>query len=280
MGEEPKISMLIADVDGTLLTKKKILTERAQAAVRALHRSGISFAITSARPPLGMAMLVEPLALTTPIAGFNGGVFAKPNMAIIEEHPLAPDAARQAVQRIIEHRMDVWVYSDTEWFVRDLQGPHVAHEQSTVQFSPTAVDDFGPALDRAVKIVGVSDDYGLVARCETDLREALGAKASATRSQSYYVDVTNPLANKGAVVEALSKFLNIPTEEIATIGDMQNDVLMFHKSGFSIAMGNAAPEIKREAQAVTDSCDDDGFAKAIEKYIIKPADAENKRQAG
>ena len=271
MVEESKISMVIADVDGTLLTKKKILTERARAAVRELHRSGITFAITSARPPLGMAMLVEPLAITTPIAGFNGGVFAKPNMTIIEEHPLAPDAARRTVELILEYRMDVWVYSDKEWFVRDLQGSHVAHEQSAVQFSPTAVDDFGPALERAVKIVGVSDDYGLVARCEMDVQELLGAKASATRSQSYYVDVTNPLANKGAVVDALSKFLTIPTGEIATIGDMQNDVLMFHKSGFSIAMGNAASEIKQEAHAITDSCDDDGFAKAMEKYIIKPA---------
>ena len=271
MGEEPKISMVIADVDGTLLTKNKILTERARAAVRELHRSGITFAITSARPPLGMAMLIEPLALTTPIAGFNGGVFARPNMTIIEEHPLAPDAARRTVELILEYRMDVWVYSDKKWFVRDLQGSHVAHEQSAVQFSPTALDDFGPVLERAVKIVGVSDDYGLVARCEMDVQEVLGAKASATRSQSYYVDVTNPLANKGAVVDALSKFLTIPAEEIATIGDMQNDVLMFHKSGFSIAMGNAASEIKQEAQAITDSCDDDGFAKAMEKYVIRPA---------
>ena len=70
-----KISLLLADVDGTLVTSEKILTERARKAVHGLHRAGIRFAITSGRPPRGMAMLVEPLALDTPIAGFNGGVF-------------------------------------------------------------------------------------------------------------------------------------------------------------------------------------------------------------
>jgi HAD superfamily hydrolase (TIGR01484 family) len=86
----PKISLLLADVDGTLVTEDKILTERAQAAVAALPARGIRFAITSGRPPRGMAMLIKPLALTTPIAGFNGGVFARPDLSVIETRALAP----------------------------------------------------------------------------------------------------------------------------------------------------------------------------------------------
>ena len=80
-----KISLLLADVDGTLITHEKILTERARDAVHRLRRAGIRFAITSGRPPRGMAMLVKPLALDTPIAGFNGGVFVQPDLSIIEE---------------------------------------------------------------------------------------------------------------------------------------------------------------------------------------------------
>ena len=72
------ISLLIADVDGTLVTEDKVLTERARAAVHRLHEAGVGFAITSGRPPRGMAMLIEPLALDTPIAGFNGGVYVEP----------------------------------------------------------------------------------------------------------------------------------------------------------------------------------------------------------
>jgi HAD superfamily hydrolase (TIGR01484 family) len=194
-----KISLFIADVDGSLVNEDKVLTPRAQSAVKALNAAGIAFAITSGRPPRGMAMLFEPLALRTPIAGFNGGIFIKPDMTIIEEHLLPPDAAKRAMKLILDHRMDVWVYSGNDWFVRDPKAAHVAREQWTVKFPPTVVDDFGGVLDRAVKIVGVSDDFDLVAWCEKDAPGALGAQVSAARSQRYYLDVTHPNANKGTV---------------------------------------------------------------------------------
>jgi 6-phosphogluconolactonase len=102
-----KISLFIVDVDGSLVNEDKVLTPRAQSAVKALNAAGIAFAITSGRPPRGMAMPFEPLDLRTPIAGFNGGIFIKPDMTIIEEHLLPPDAAKRAVKLILNHRMDV-----------------------------------------------------------------------------------------------------------------------------------------------------------------------------
>jgi Cof subfamily protein (haloacid dehalogenase superfamily) len=263
-----KISLVLADVDGTLVTEEKILTLRAQAAVKALQSAGIAFAITSGRPPRGMAMLIDPLALRTPIAGFNGGIFVKPDMTVMEEHVLAADAAERAIEVLLRNNMDVWVYSGNDWLVRDPNAPHVAREEWTVKFAPTIVANFEGVLARAVKIVGISDDHGLVARCERDVQDALGATASAARSQPYYLDVTHPDANKGAVVTALSKFLTLPTGEIATIGDMPNDVLMFRKSGLSIAMGNASPDVQAQADQVTDSYNNEGFAKAIERFVL------------
>ena len=91
------------------------------------------------------------------------------------------------------------------------------------------------------------------------------------RSQPYYLDVTNKDANKGAVVEYLSRHLGVPAQEIATIGDQPNDVLMFKRSGFSIAMGNASDEVKAQAAAVTDSYNNEGFAKAMESFILGSA---------
>jgi Cof subfamily protein (haloacid dehalogenase superfamily) len=263
-----KISLVLADVDGTLVTEEKVLTSRAEAAVRALQDAGIGFAITSGRPPRGMAMLIDPLALRTPVAAFNGGIFVKPDMTIMEAHVLAADAANRAVEVILRHHMDVWVYSGNDWLVRDPNAPHVAREKWTVKFAPTVVESFEAALTRAVKIVGVSDDTDLVARCEKDAQDALGAKASAARSQPYYLDVTHPDANKGTVVTTLSKLLSVPTSEIATIGDMPNDVLMFRKSGLSIAMGNANTDVQAKADLVTESYNDEGFAKAIERFIL------------
>ena len=264
------IRLVIADVDGTLVTSEKLLTARARAAVAALRAADITFAITSGRPPRGMAMLIEPLALETPVAGFNGGIFARPDMTILEQHVLAPDVAKRAREVILDHGMDLWVYRGQEWLIRDPTAPHVAREEWTVKFAPTVVADFEPSLDAAAKIVGVSSDPELVARCEKEARRVLGAAASAARSQPYYLDVTHPDANKGTVVDTLSRSFSIPLAQIASIGDMPNDVLMFRRTGVSIAMGNAGPDVQAAADLVTDSYDDEGFAKAMERFILDP----------
>jgi len=263
-----RLSLLIADVDGTLLDESKVLTERAAAAVRALRQKGIRFAVTSGRPPRGMAMMVDPLAIDTMIAGFNGGVFVRPDLLIVAEKTLSRTAAEAAAEIIIERGLDVWVYAGNDWLIRDKQAPHVAREAWTVKFDPTVTHDLASVFDRAAKIVGVSDDHGRVAACEAALQARLGAHASAARSQPYYVDVTHPEANKGFVAKLVSRDLAIPPDEVATIGDMPNDVLMFRNSGFSIAMGNASAEVQAQADVVTASCNDDGFAKAVERYLL------------
>jgi Cof subfamily protein (haloacid dehalogenase superfamily) len=268
MTRSGKISLLLADVDGTLVTHDKVLTERAQKAVRRLHEAGIRFAITSGRPPKGMAMLIGPLRLDTPIAGFNGGMFVRPDLTVMEERTLAPDVAAHAIDLILDHGLDVWVYAGNDWLVRDPKAPHVDREAWTVKFPPKVVKGFDGALNKVVKIVGISDDLDLVKRCEADAQARLGDGATAARSQPYYLDVTHHDANKGFVADYLSRALGIPPAEIATIGDQPNDVLMFRRSGFSIAMGNASDDVKRRASATTDSYDDEGFAKAVERLIL------------
>jgi Cof subfamily protein (haloacid dehalogenase superfamily) len=263
-----KISLLVADVDGTLVTHEKVLTDRAIAAVAAMNAAGVRFAITSGRPPKGMAMLIDPLRIVTPIAGFNGGLFVNPDLSSIEERVLPGAVARDVVAMILDHKLDAWLYAGNEWLVHWRDAPHVAREQKTVRFEPTVVKDFGAKIDRAVKIVGVSDDHDRIASCARKVRERFGTKVSAALSQPYYLDVTHPKANKGCVIDYLAETLAIPQSEIATIGDMLNDVDMFKKSGFAIAMGNASHDVKDEADAVTADCDHEGFAEAVEKFII------------
>jgi Cof subfamily protein (haloacid dehalogenase superfamily) len=272
MAEKRKISLVLADVDGTLVTEDKILTERARKAVIALQEAGIRFAITSGRPPLGMAMLFDVLDIETPIAGFNGGLFVERDLTILEEKTVPADVARQAIDLMRAHGLDTWVYSGNDWLITKAIAPHVAREAWTVKFQPKVVADVREHLQQVAKVVGVSDDLEKVQRCEAEAQAAFGQRATATRSQPYYLDVTNKNANKGAVVEYLSQHVGVPEAEIATIGDQQNDVLMFKRSGFSIAMGNASDEVKAQAIAVTDSYNNEGFAKAMESFILGRAE--------
>jgi Cof subfamily protein (haloacid dehalogenase superfamily) len=268
-----RISLLIADVDGSLVTQEKLVTARARAAVQSLRAAGIAFAITSGRPPRGMAMLIEPLGLTTPVAAFNGGMFVKPDLiTVLDQLTLPKDVAEDVVARLLSAGLDVWVYRGSDWFIRDRDAPHVEREQETVQFAPTVISDLKDVLDGAVKIVGIGDELELVARCEADLRRSVGNHASAARSQPYYLDVTHPAANKGMVVRNLSRMLDVPLAQIATIGDMPNDVLMFALAGLSIAMGNASPDVQRTARRVTTSNEEEGFANAVAWFVLGTSD--------
>ena len=262
------IRLLLADVDGTLVTQDKILTERAIAAVKKLKESGVIFAVTSGRPPRGMSMLIEPLELTTPIAAFNGGVFVRPDMSVIEQHTIPDEVTPAAIDLLEGQGVDVWVYRGADWFIRDANAPHVSREGRTVKFDPTLVANFGSVSDSVAKIVAVDDDYDKVQKAVEAARAEFGDHVSAARSQPYYGDITNPQANKGGVVKYLTKTLGIPPEEIATIGDQPNDVLMFAHSGLSIAMGNASHEVQEAARRVTTSNEDEGFANAVEKFIL------------
>ena len=263
-----KIRLVLADVDGTLVTKDKILTDRARKAVQGLHDRNILFAITSGRPPLGMKMVIDPLKLDTPVAGFNGGVFTKPDLTVISSLTLAPEIARQTLDLIRQHQLVAWLYTANDWFVPDPKGPHVDREAWTVKFPPKVLADFQGHLDQAVKIVGVSDDLKAIDACAAECQKALKGHASAQKSQPYYLDVTHPQANKGTVAEYLARQYQLDLEEIATLGDMPNDVLMFEKTGLSIAMGQASDEVKAQANFVTASYEEEGFAKALEEHFL------------
>ena len=270
MSGQRDIRLLLADVDGTLVTQNKLLTDQTVAVAQDLREAGITLAITSGRPPRGMSMLIAPLKLIGAIAGFNGGVFVDPDLSVIESHVLDFATAKETLRLILDQGLDAWVYTEKEWLIRDGNAPHVAREAWTVKFDAKVVASFTDAhLANAVKIVGVSDDLDRVAACEKLAQKKLGSNASAARSQPYYLDVTHPQANKGAVALTLAKMNNISPQQIATIGDMPNDVLMFRNSGLSIAMGNASDEVKSQASVVTDSNQDEGFAKAVRKFILK-----------
>ena len=262
------IRLLISDVDGTLVTKDKVLTPAAVAAVRSLAAADIDFALTSARPPRGMRMLVEPLGLQLPLAGFNGGLIVDPHFNVIESHPIDPKAAEEGARLMQDSGLDLWVYTQDEWIVSDINGFHVEREAWIIKMDPVARGCTPDDYAQAFKIVGVSQDAAKIAAAQKLVTDKLGDTVSASSSEPQFVDITSPQANKGAVVHALARRLDLPTSQIATIGDMPNDVLMFAQSGFSIAMGNASDEVKAKASVVTDSNEEDGFAIAVRRFIL------------
>ena len=267
----PSIRLMLADVDGTLVTQDKILTDRAIAAVHRLRDADILFAITSGRPPRGMAMLVEPLDLQTPIAAFNGGLLVDRDMTVIEQRVVPEHLVRPIAALMASFDLSVWLYRGADWYVPDPKGPHVDREAWTVKFEPKVMTSIEGLTDDMAKIVGVSDDHDAVSKASAATHERFGDHVTAAASQPYYLDVTHPDANKGAVARFLAQKYKLSTDEIATIGDMPNDVLMFAHSGLSIAMGNADAQVQRAARRVTETNEKEGFADAVERFVLPRA---------
>jgi Cof subfamily protein (haloacid dehalogenase superfamily) len=267
-----RIALVVSDVDGTLLTHDKTLTDGAKAAVQRLHRAGIGFTITSSRPTIGMRFLIEPLAVTLPVGAFNGSCIVDPQLKPIEQHFISPDAVERSLDVFGKFGIDTWLFTSDLWLIRRPDGAYVSHEVLAIKADPTVVEDFTPYLAQTCKIVGADPDAALLQRCEIAMQRALGMQATAVRSQSYYLDITAPGYDKGTFVRAAAKRLGLSTDAVATIGDMENDLPMFRTSGRSIAMGNASDKVKQHATHVTASNEDEGFAKAID-MILKENEA-------
>ena len=152
-----KISIVLADVDGTLVDSQKRITQRAKAAIQKLSDAGIKFAVTSGRPPRGMTMIADQVKLSAPIAAFNGGMLVDPGtMKVLTQQTLDDETARAVIERIDGYGLDVWVYAGVDWYLRNINAPHREKEERTVQFAPIEVKDFGAAFKQGVaKVVGV-----------------------------------------------------------------------------------------------------------------------------
>ena len=264
----PGVALVVSDVDGTLLDPEKNLNPGAPAAVQRLRQAGIRFTIASARPPRLTHPLLRDLHVSGPSACFNGALLIDPDLNVLHQLPMTSAGAQTVADYIRKSGLDLWVYTDTDWYVSNPSGPHVQHQEKLMQGKATPLLSNDMSQFGVLKLVGVSDDYDAVKRAQLELDHLCGAAISATCSSDYYLDVTHADANKGTVILMLSKMLNIPTEQIATIGDMPTDVLMFRQSGVSIAMGNATGEVKTQATYVTKSNREDGFAYAVEHFIL------------
>jgi Cof subfamily protein (haloacid dehalogenase superfamily) len=265
-----RIKLVITDVDGTLVTTEKALRPSAVAAVRKLHDRGIGFTFCSSRPPFGLTTMRDALAVALPFGGYNGGSIVEPDLTVIEQVTIPPATAKRAVDLFHANGISTWVFVGNEWVILDRQGDHVDHEIHTIDVPPTVVAEYEDKHFNAVgKIVGASNNHDLVAKVEKIMQQELGHSAHAARSQAYYCDVIAPGISKGRIVALLGERLGLVRDEIAVLGDMDNDLDMFAEAGFPIAMGNAPDNVKRAAKGVAPATnDEDGWAGAIERYVL------------
>lgn len=262
------VRLVISDVDGTLVRRDKSLSDGVVAAVRRLTRAGVPVSLISARPPSGMLWIAERLGLAGPIGAFNGGTIIEPDGKLVSAARLAPQVAKRALELISSPEVITWLFSDGCWHAARLDEIHTASERTSARQEPIVCEDFSGLLGAVDKIVAVSDDHDMLADLEGKVASALGRDATVMRSQLYYLDITAPAANKGDGVAALASAAGVDLSDVVVIGDQRNDMAMFARAGFSIAMAQGPEEVRKAANCVTGSNDEDGVARAIDRIIL------------
>lgn len=265
------IKLMLSDMDGTLLLPDHTLSPGVIAAVAQLQKAGVHFSLASARPPKAMRKQVEQLGIDVPTMAFNGGNLCDVDGTVLQRHCVEPAAVHTALKLFAEQPVTIWVFADDHWLARDRSGAYFDTELHALGYGPTLVEDFAPYLERIDKIVATTDDFQLLIDLEKQLLPLIEGQALASRSQQYYLDVTALAANKGDALASLAEYLHIPLAQTAAIGDGANDVPMFKRAGFAVAMGQAHPDVQRQADAVTDSNADDGVVRAIQEFILPRA---------
>lgn len=262
------IGLFISDIDGTLVRSDKSLAPATVAAVKSLTEAGMPMSLISARPPSGILCIARELGLAGPFGAFNGGTLFDRDGAVTAHCCLEQDVAEAIVGLVVEAGITCWVFAEGQWFSNDAADPHTGREVKSAGIDPTPVSDFRGRLARVDKIVGVSDDHGVIARLESEAAALTGARATVARSQPYYLDITAAGADKGHGIARLAAAFAVPLDGVAVIGDQMNDLPMFARAGVSIAMGQASDTVKSQAMYSTVSADEDGVAAAIARYVL------------
>lgn len=265
------IQLVLSDMDGTLLMPDHSLSPAVIEAVAQLRAAGVKFTLASSRPPRAMRQQIEALGIDLPTAAFNGGVLINADGSELQSHWVDREAVDICLALFAEHDLDVWVFADDQWLARDRKAEYFPKELHALGYEPLIVEDFTPYLDRVHKMVATSGNFQLLIDLEQQLQAPLHGKAIAARSQRYYLDITAVLANKGEALATLAERLGIELANTAVLGDGGNDVAMFKRAGFSVAMGQGEQVVREQADAVTASNAEDGVAQAIHQLIMPRA---------
>lgn len=272
-----KPKLVFTDVDGTLLLPDGTLSDRTKQVVRRLHEEKIPFILVSARSPQEMFALYRELELVSPVVGYNGGIIYKMgrdgSLDILVEYVLEREELVRMYDVIKEEfpELNINLYSGTNWFA-ERQDQWLQMEIDLVKITPEyrELDELIESNIPIHKIMLIGE-IETILKAENTLKSLDRITSSIHRSNPNYLEITNQQATKLNGLKTVLKhfFPDIKPEEVMALGDGPNDWDMLSYVGFGVVMGNAPEEMKVSAKYVTGTNAEDGFAQAVEKFILE-----------
>lgn len=273
--EENMYQMVVTDLDGTLLNSKKQISDRNETAIRNLQRKGVMVAAATGRLDVMTKPYLNQLKVIDVVIGCDGAVIRDVSTGTrISGIPLAESICLQAFE-VLKHRgLPYYVFSEDELVGDDPENERlVIHRKFNRRLDAEdripirIVKDLEEYVKhtQVYKIVASHEDKRFLDDAANELNIIEGL--SAVRSGPRVLALKAKGISKASALKQLVNEWGIPLEKVAAFGDEVNDIDMLKAAGLGIAMGNADPEVKRYADCVTLSNDEDGVAVKIEELF-------------
>lgn len=262
-----KYKLIAVDIDGTLLNSKGELTQRTRDAIHKAWKDGIVFTISTGRPIQGVMPLVEEIGLDIPLITYNGSmVLTATTREVIYQRVMEAHAVRDVYKLGISWDVTMLVWSNNRLYTNRVD--ELSEKYSSLTNTPLELIESLEELEEEItKILW----YDEVERINEMLASIPGVFQNESvvyhTSRPYFLEFVDKGASKAIAIEVLSQNYQIEREQVIAIGDSYNDESMLEYAGLGVAMGNAPEDIKAIADVITASCDEDGVAAAIEKYV-------------
>ena len=275
-----KYTMIVLDIDGTLLNSDLIITARMRAALIKVQQMGIRIVLASGRPTYGVLPLARELELDKYagyILSYNGGqIINMQTEEVMFEKRINPMMLSHLERKAKKHNFAIFTYHGDTIITNDLSNEHIIQEAERNDMRLKEAVDFAEAISFSpYKCMIVSDDEVALVKLEKQWKKRLAGELDVYCSEKYFLEVVPPFIDKANTLSILLENLGISSENVVAIGDGVCDVGMLQLVGLGIAMGNAQESVKACADYVTLTNDEDGVAAAIEKTVIAeihPAD--------
>jgi hypothetical protein len=262
------IKMVATDIDGTIVDwNLGDFTPNVKKCINKLCASGVKVVLVTGRMHCATNHIVNELKLDTPVISYQGGLIKDKNGKTLYQQNLNNEYAKQIIKWAKENNVHINLYLDDKLYVE--KDDYFVKKYTDGKFVPYTVCPFETLkIENVNKILAIDyEDAERVTGWVNELQKKF-PELYIVKSTPYFCEIGSPMAKKSLGVEFLAKLWEINKEEILTIGDQNNDIELLKAGGIKVAMGNATPELKQCANFVTDTVENDGFVKAVEKFVF------------
>lgn len=262
------IKMVATDIDGTIVKWGTGYTSGVKSCIKKLCENGIKVVLVTGRMHCATTHVAAELGLATPIVSYQGGLIKNNEGATLYQQNLDENYAKKIIEWARLNDIHINLYLDDKLYVEeDNEFVRKYTDGKFITYEVCSFDDL--KIENVNKILAIDfNNAERVTGWVKELKEAY-PELYIVKSTPYFCEIGSSMAKKSAGVEFLAKQWGIKKDEILTIGDQDNDIELLKAGGIPVAMGNASEELKKYACYITDTVENDGFAKAIDKFVFE-----------